>query len=355
MKKLFVLLFCLNISGIFSQDLLHTGALIQGGVEDGNKLVEAYVKPLNKAIVFGLSNVTYTKIKKEQKHRLLLSIKLAYVAIPKDDWTYDVTKLNLQHFEPKDTDKIMAQTVFGDSLQSITLVSKEKDLLGRPLIEFDTPSGSQKSGMPLPYLGATYRLQYTNLSFNIIPYIKIPDSDFKVGMLGVGVQQDLAMFVKSLQDKPFSINIQVSGAILYGHSYLDIQPGGIYTPVTITGSISGPYDNQEIKINYTSFNLAAYFDYDLTEHISAFTGVGFNTGSSNIKMTGTYPVYIADPIGLGSVVADDVHDPLDISNTFSREKFEVGVRGDWNKFFIQLNYNMAIYGGFGLNLGYKMM
>jgi len=355
MKKIFVLLLLLVVPGIYAQDLLNTGALIQGGVEDGNKLVEAYVKPLNKAIVFGLSDVTYTKIKKDQKHRLLLSVKLAYVGIPQEDLSYDVTKLDLKHFEPKDADKIMAQTVFGDSLQSITLVSKEKDLLGRPLIEFNTPTGSQKSGMPLPFLSATFRLKYTNLSFNAIPYINIPDSDFKVGMLGVGVQQDLAMFVKSLQDIPFGISIQASGAFLYGHSDLDIQPGGITSPVTINGSTPGPYDNQEISINYTSINLGAYVDYDLTEHFSVFAGAGFNAGSSNIKVTGTYPVYTTDPTGFLSVDVDDVHDPLDISNTFSREKFELGVRGDWNRFFVQLNYNMSTYGGIGLNLGYKLL
>jgi len=355
MKKSFVLLFWLMLNQNFAQNLLHTGALIQGGVEDGSKLVEAYVTPLNKAIIFGLSDVTYSKIKKNQKHRLLLSAKLAYVSIPKEDWTYDITKLNLQHFEPKDANKIMAQTVFGDSLKSITLVSKEKDLLGRPLIEFNSPAGGQKSGMFLPNLGATFRLRYTNLSVNVIPYITIPDSNFKVGMLGVGVQQDLAMFINSLQDKSFGISLQASGAYLYGHSDLEIQPGGIYTPVTITGSISGPYDNQEINIHYLSVNVAAYFDYDLSEHISFFAGAGINTGSSNIKVTGTYPVYVPDPIGLGSVVADDVYDPLDISSTFSREKFDLGVRGDWNKFYLQLNYNMATYGGLGLNVGYKML
>jgi len=355
MKKIFVLLFWLVVSGIYAQNLLNTGALIQGGVEDGNKLVEAYVKPLNKAIVFGLSDVTYTKIKKEQKHRLLLSVKLAYIGIPEEDLSYDVTKLDLKHFEPKDAGKIMAQTVLGDSLQSITLVSKEKDFLGRALIEFNTPTGSQKSGIPLPYLGATFRLKYTNLSFNAIPYVNIPDSEFKVGMLGGGIQQDLAMFIKSLRDKSFGISIQANAAYLYGHSDLDIQPGGITSPITISGSTPGPYDNQEINISYTSFNLGAYVDYDLTKHFSVFAGAGFNAGSSNIKVTGTYPVYTTDHTGLLSVVASDVDDPLDISNTFSREKFELGVRGDWNRFFVQLNYNMATYGGIGLNLGYKML
>ncbi len=355
MKKVFLYFLLLSATNIWSQNLIDTGTLIQGGVDDGSNLVEAYINPLNKAIVFGLSDVTYTKIKKKQKRRLLLSVKLAYIGIPKEDWTYDVTSIGLKHFEPKDYDQKIAQTIFGDSLKTITLVSKEKDVLGRPLIEFDTPAGSQKSGMPLPYVGATYRLKYTNLSFNLIPYITIPDSDFKVGMIGIGVQQDFALFIKSLQDKAYGLSVQASGNYLYGRSDLDIRPGKIYTPVGISGNLNGPYDNQEIKIAYTSFNIAAYIDYNLTDHFSAYAGAGINTGSAHIMLKGTYPVYAADPTGTGAVVADDIYDPLDIYNTFSRSKLELGLRGDWDRFYAQIGYNAATYGGLSVNLGYKML
>ncbi len=354
-KTLTLIIWLTTIMTGLAQNLIDTGALIQGGVEDGSKLVEAYVKPLNKAIVFGLSDVTYSKIKKDDKHHLTLSIKLAYINIPKEDWSFDVSKLNLQHFEPKDPDQIMAQTVFGDSLKHITLVSKEKDLLGRPLIEFNTPAGSQKSAIPLPFLEGTYRLKYTNIAFNFIPYIPIPDSDFKIGMLGAGIQQDLALLVKSLQDQSYGISLQASGAYLYGHTNLDIRPGQIYTPVTITGQTAGPYDNQEIDISFTALNFAAYFDYDISSHINIFAGSGISLGSSHIMVKGTYPVYVADPVGFGAVVADDVNNPLDIQNTFSRSKLDFGIRGDWNRFFIQFNYSPSIYGGLGLKLGYKML
>ncbi len=355
MKKFITLLSIILSLQSYSQYLVDTGALIQGGVEDGEKLVEAYIKPLNKAIVFGLSDVTYTKIKRDDDHYLDINVKLAYINIPQEDWTFDVTKLNLKNFEPKDSDKVMAQTVFGDSLKSITLVSKDKDLLGRPLIEFDTPTGSQKSAMPLPFLGATYRLKYTNLSLNFIPYVPVPDSDFKVGMVGMAVQQDLAMFVKSLRDKPFGISLQGSGAYLYGHSDLHIEPGGITSPISITMHTTGPYDNQEINIAYTSFNFGTYFNYNLGKHIDVFAGGGYNLGTSKIMVTGTYPVYVSDPTGMGSVVAEDIKDPLDINNSFSRTKLDFGVRGDWKRLFFQVNYSPNTYGGLGFNIGYKML
>jgi len=351
---LFILFVFINIS-LQAQNLIDTGALIQGGVEDGSKLVEAYVKPLNKAIVFGLSDVTYAQIKGDRKGKLLLSLKLAYINIPTDELQYDVTKLKLQHFEAKDPNNVMAQTVFGDSLKVVTLVSKEKDLLGRPLIEFDTPGGSQKSAMPLPFLGATYRLKYTNLSVDFIPYIPIPNSDFKIGMFGAGVQQDLAMFISGLKDKSYGIDVQANASYLYGHSDLDIRPGGIYSPISITGSTTGPYDNQEINIAYTAINFALYGHYDLSEALSIYGGSGLNFGSSHIEVNGTYPVYTADPTGTGSVVADDVYDPLQLDNSFDRIKLEVGVRGEWKRFYLQAGYVMADYGGLAFNLGYKML
>ena len=355
MKKLINLFFIIISFQSYSQYLVDTGALIQGGVEDGEKLVEAYIKPLNKAIVFGLSDVNYSKIKKDDKYHLELNVKLAYISIPQKDWTYDVTKLNLKNFEPKEADKVMAQTVFGDSLKSITLVSKDKDLLGRPLIEFDTPTGSQKSAMPLPFAGATFRLKYTNLTLNFIPYVPIPDSDFKVGMMGGAVQQDLGMFVKALRDKTYGISLQGGGAYLYGNSHLDIKPNGITSPVTPTGHTTGPYDNQEINIAYTSINFAAYFNYNLGKHLDFFAGAGYNMGSSSIKVEGRYPVYTSDPSGMGSVVAEDIDDPLDIYNNFNRTKFDFGVRGDWKHLFFQVNYSPDAYGGLGFNIGYKML
>jgi len=355
MKKLFILVLLLGISSINAQRVNNSGSLIQGGLDDGEKLLSAYITPINKAIVFGLSDVSYTKNKKDADHRLLFSVKLAYVSVPNDDFTYDVSKLNLQHIEAKDPTKTIAQSVFGDSLKTITLASKDKDLFGRPLFEFETPGGSQKSALPLPSLGLTYRMKYTNLSVNVIPYVQVPTSDMMVGMLGFSVQQDLAMFVKGLQGKNFAISLQGSAAGLYGNADLNVKPDAVTVPVTLTGSHPGPYDNQELDIFYTSINVGAYADYALTKSISVFAGGGVNMGSSRILVKGNYPIYTSDPSGSASVVADDVTDPLDMSDNFSRAKFEFGARADWNRFYVQLNYNVATYGGLGLNLGYKML
>ncbi len=356
MKRIiFISILLWQAMNIQAQQLVNSGSLIQGGLDDGEKLLHAYVTPINKAIVFGLSDVTYTKIRHEQKRRLLLSIKLAYVGVPKGDFEYNVSRLGLEHIEAKDPNKVIAQTVFGDSLKSIQLVSKDTDLLGRPLFEFSTPKGGGKSALPLPYVGVTYRTKYSNLSLNAIPYVQVPTSDMMVGMLGLSLQQDLGFFIKALRDKPFSLSVQASLSGLYGNSQLDVKPNAVTVPFAVlTGHTTGPYDDQEINIFYTSINVGGYADYTIGKHFTIFAGSSYNMGMSRILVQGTYPIYTKDPSGYGAVVGEDIKDPIDMEDNFSRMKFELGARADWDRFFLQLNYNIADYGGVGLNLGYKM-
>ncbi len=357
MKKTIILFVAIILAtgSIYSQGLSSSGNLIKGGIEDGQKLIQAYIKPLNKAIVFGLSDVTYSQLRNnDDSRRFEINLKLAYVSLPSEDFTYDVSKLNLQYIKAKDPSKTIAQTVVGDSIKSITLVSKAKDLFNRPLFEFQSPTGGQKSAIPLPYLGVTYRMKHTNLSINLIPFVTVPDTEMKIGMLGVQAQQDLGVFISALKDKNYGVSLQAGGAFLYGHQDLDVSPSGVYVPVSLSGSHTGPYDNQEVDIYYTSLNTNIYGHYRFAEKYTFFAGGGFALGSSRILMLGNYPIYEKDPTGYASVVASDVHDPLDISDTFTRAKFELGARADWKHFFLQLSYNTTIYGGFAFNLGYKL-
>lgn len=331
------------------------GALIQGGVDDGEILLKAYLSPINKAIVFGLSNTTYSKFTDDNDTKKLeISVKLANISIPDEDLNYDISNLNMQHLEAKDPTQTIAPSVFGDSIQTIKIASKERDLLGRPLFEFDAPTGSQKTSMPIPSLTVSYRMKGTTIGANIIPPVTVPKTDMKVGLFGVSIQQDLATIVSSLENKPFGISIQGNASFLTGKSNLDVKPGDVYVPVTLNGSTTGPYDNQEIKINYSSIQLGTYFDYTVAKKYTFFGGAAYNMGTSNIKALGTYPVYASDPSGLTSVVGEDIDDPIDISESFDRVKFEIGARADWNSFYLQLNYNIATYGGVGFNLGYKL-
>lgn len=356
MKTKLIISFILLSITLHAQQIINSGNLIQGGIDDGEKLIQAYLTPINKAIVYGLSDVTYTKFKTEtDAKKFTISVKMAYVPIPTEDITYDVSKLDLQYIEAKDPTQTIAQSVFGSETSTITLASKQKDFLGRPLFQFESPAGGGKSALTLPFLGLNYRLDNTNVGLNLIPYVTVPDSDIKVAMVGLNLQQNLASFIEDLKDKPYGISLQGSYAYLFGNSDLYVRPEGVTVPVTLNGSTTGPYDNQKSKINYSSIQLGTYFDYTVAEKYTFFGGVAYNMGASRIQVLGTYPIYGEDPSHTGAVVADDIEDPIDIKQNFNRMKFELGARADWKRVYVQLNYNIATYGGLGINIGYKML
>ena len=82
-----------------------------------------------------------------------------------------------------------------------------------------------------------------------------------------------------------------------------------------------------------------------------FGGVGFNVANSNYKMLGNFPIYVTNSNSTLSLNIEDVVDPIDTSSQYNRLKAEFGFRVDYNRYYIQMNYTKADYGGIGLNLG----
>jgi|GEM_PF-2268345 len=368
MKKILLLAvaFLIGLS-VKSQYLVNSGDLIQGGVDDGVKLINAYILPMNRAMMTGMNNTAYTRTNyiDDNKH-FNLSVRTSFVSIPKDDQTFNVNNLNLQNVHPEDPNHVIAQTVFGDSLSHITLVSNQTiydttqnpfpqppTIEEKPLFKINTLPGSGYQIMPIPYFNAGYRLKYTNFSLGFIPWITIPKSDVRVVLYSLSLQQNLAWFIKGLQDKPLSINVLGGYYHFYAHTNLDVQPKDVAFTMNYTNNATGPYDNQEIKIAYNSVFVSSIVSYTI-KNFTFFGLAGYNLGNSHIQVLGNYPVYVTDKSGTASMTLEDITDPMDETDTYERVKFAAGFQFDFLKmFYIQANYTMANYGGFGAVVGFR--
>ncbi len=365
-----IMLFSLVVFFSFSgktQYLINSGDLIQGGVEDGVKLINAYILPMNRAMMTGMNNTAFmrTNYIDDNKH-FNLSVRTSFVSIPEDDQTFNVIDLNLQNVHPEDPNNVIAQTVFGDSLSHITLVSNQTTydttqnqfplpptIVEKPLFKINTLAGSGYQIMPIPYFNVAYRIKYTNLSVGFIPWITIPKSDVRVVLYSFSLQQDLAWFIKGLQDKPLSINVLGGYYHFYAHTNLNVQPQDVAFTMPFTNHATGPYDNQEVKINYNSLFVSSIVSYTF-KNFTFFGLAGYNSGNSHVQVLGNYPIYIADKNGTASMTLEDVTDPMDETDTYSRMKFAAGFQFDFLKrFYIQANYTMANYGGFGAAVGFR--
>ncbi|HIE16193.1 MAG TPA: hypothetical protein EYP69_04635 [Bacteroidales bacterium] len=367
MRKSFLLLLILLYATVANtQNLINSGDLIQGGIDDGVKLINAYILPLNRAMMVGMNNTSYTRIHNydDNKH-FNISIRTSFVSIPVADQSFDVDKLDLENMHPEDPNNTIAQTVFGDSLAHITLVSNQETydttnnfpliVEKKPLFKINTIPGCGYHVMPIPYFNTGYKIKYTNFSVGFIPWVTIPKSDVRVVLYSLSVQQDLAWFIKGLQNKPLSISLQGGYYHFYAHADLNVQPEDVDFTVPLSSNNStGPYDNQEIKINYNSIFISGIISYNFKRFFSIYGLAGYNIGTSHIQVLGNYPVYVTDPSGNASLSLEDIVDPMDETDTYDRVKFTGGLQVDFFKrFYLQANYTYANYGGFGMAIGFR--
>ncbi|NPA42623.1 MAG: hypothetical protein GXO27_01150 [Chlorobi bacterium] len=355
-KKLFfgILWFIAQVS--FAQEVAPGAELIKASVEDGEKLVAAYLRPLNKAIIFSLGESNYQAFPYKNKQGLSVGFKTVFLVAPPAQRVYDVTTLGLETLEPADPNRVHAQTILGDSLETITLQSTKKDPTGRPYYSFETPGGSGYPGFPLPYIELTYRKGRFNFSGGMIPLVSVPTTDLKIIMFKGSVNYNLTPLVNFLPEEKTEWSVGISSAYFHGYTLLNIEPGGIVlSPLaTLTGDTTGPYDNQKFLLYYFSGSAYTYLAHRLAKHWRVFGGMGFVYGSAILKLVGRYPVYKTAPGGMVSVVAEDIVDPLFVREFYGQPYAEAGIRGDWKRFYVQLQGNVGIYSGGSLALGYKI-
>lgn len=361
------LLFVIPNNLVNAQQLENSSDFIQSGVEDGIKLIDAYILPLNRAMMVGMDNTSYTRIHHyEDKKHFNISVRTSFINIPKADRSFDVLNLDLQTVHPEDPNHTIAQTVFGDSTSSITLVSNDTkyDTVNNPfplpptiqevpLFKFNSILGSGYHVMPMPYLNASYRLNRTNIAVGFIPWIKIPKSDMRVVLYSISLQQDLAMIFSFLREKPLSFNLFGGFYHFYAHSNLSVQPEDIEFTVSYTNESTGPYDNQEIKIAYDNIFFGGVVAYNI-KSFTFFGLVGYTQGISHIQVLGNYPIYTNDPSNNSSLILKDIVDPMDAQDEYSQLKITAGVQVDLlGSIYVQANATLANYGGFGAVVGFR--
>jgi len=388
MRKINIILSFVFLS-IFSQaqvDLTHTGSLIQGGVRDGVKLVTAYITPLNRSLMVGMNNTEYTPLWFKDERRFSISLRTSIISIPDVDKIFNVNDLHLEKItiDPNDPASPWAQTIFGDTTV-ITLVSRDSTLdtdgiipggndddggsddgdgggglpFGRnvklngidsiPVFTLHSIPGSGIGMMPIPYLNFSYKLNFGTISAGVLPYI----SDSLTAILGsINWTQGLTSLIPSLRDKPFQLSIMAGYYHFYVKALMDIKPEGVTVPYSLSGETTGPYDTQRLFINFSSFYTSLYTSYRIKK-LTLWAGVGYNMGFSRIQIVGNYPVYASDPTGTSSVVAEDVTDPMDESDSYARAKADFGIRFDLKRYYLQANYTLASYGGFGTTIGIR--
>ncbi len=345
-----ILLIFFNIANVFSQNLSYTSDLLQGGIEDGSKLIKAYLTPLGKSIGSATNNGWFSSTMSDKNFKFYFNIKFAIVLIPSSDKEYDVEKLGLTKVIPSDANKTIAQTLFGEKT-SIQLETKERvpstsfPFSMKPLKTFNTVEGSGNGYLPLPFAQFGVSNYNINLTFRYLPKISISNDEAKLGIWGMGFQSNINHYIKPLKELPFDLSVNLAYTITNMLIKLELKP----EPAHINMA-KGPYDNQKLDMSFSALNTALYASKTY-KSITFFGGIGYNYSKSDFNILGNYPIYVKDQTNTFGFSIMDVKDPIYFSSKHNEFKGDIGFQLDYKIMKFMSEFILAKYNTLNLSIG----
>ncbi|RLD55586.1 MAG: hypothetical protein DRJ05_12720 [Bacteroidetes bacterium] len=346
-----IFLFIITIQG-YSQSLDFASLFLRGGIEDGGKLLNAYVEPLHNTFsAAGNSNWNFPSQSEDSKIHFYFEIKYSYTTVPTSDREYDIYNLGLQELKPSDPSQHIAQTVFGDAsaIQLETndhIVNPWPPFNSKPLATFNSPEGTGIHGMQLPWLHLGINYKGTQVSLRALPPLPIQNGDGNIGLWGIGAGQNINKLIKGLHDFPVEFKLIAA----YSRTNLtvkqNLQPDEAF--ISLSG---GPYDNQNFELKTKGYNL----DFYVMKKLGLFIfsgGPGYAYSQSDVELTGTYPIYVKDPAGIFGFSIADINDPIDQTLTDGFFKAGLNVAAKFNFLLINIDMQFGKYNTFAGGIGF---
>jgi hypothetical protein len=355
MKKYLIAIFVI-ISGLnLKAQVIQSIDAVKGSISDAEKLTRAYVTPLERGFGSLGSNgwINFNNSGKNKTFTFDIGVEFMLGITPEVDRTYDINELELTELKASNPNETIAQTVSGD-VESIWLETKDtyktptssfpftKD---SPVYKFQTAEGSGYPLTALPLLTGGVSAYGAHISARWLPKITLSDVKANFTSYGGGIQINTFEFLHTFFnfiEKPLGIEISFLSA--YQITELNYNP--MIVPDTAQIGISlednGPYDNQNFMIKTYSMPMQVV----ASKKWKVFTfygGFGYNLTSSEVALTGNFPVYASDPSNTMQVIVEDIENPFAYTQEHNEFRFDLGLVFQYGIIKMRTNYTFAKY------------
>jgi len=366
MLKPFLLILFTSISFSLTAQFSQVGNILSTGVNDAEKILNAYVSPFANGMGSSLSGGWYNTAKPHKLGGFDVTITANVVIIPSSDKTFDLATLGLG-------DPANGLNVVVDGNNSPTVAGKNEtgsqltytqDVFGTPetsddilFTQFNLPKGSNLaySFMPMAQVGIGL-VKGTEIIGRYSPELKYGKSG-KLGLWGVGLKHDVLQWIPGLSKLPI-LNISLHGGYTKLSSTNDInfQPE-FYEPILGAGSISNffpeMYDNQQMLMDISNLTANLLVSADLPV-ICIYGGVGVSSNKTTLELVGTYPMAALQ--GTSFVVDEStaIKDPVNMEIKSTDVRLNAGFRIKMAVITLHFDYTYANYSiataGLGISL-----
>lgn len=334
MKRFFTLLILVFIAVSFQANAQgDIDKFLEESVEDGEKLIGAYISPAIKAFSLGMNQGWYNTAKPHKIAGVDLTFTGSLMKVPSGDQLFDAGNLGLTNVTVvnpvtglKSTDQSMPTILGPDTPATLSSTST----LGNTLDDFEAPSGLDlgsdvkflKNKMPAAMLQLGFGLpKGTDIKLRLVPKVSL-GSDGKYNLFGIGVMHDVKQHIPGLKNLPFDLSALVAYTKMKLDVALDPGQSGLFEvkSTTIQGIISK-------KLSVVTF----------------YGGLGYNIAKSKLALLGDFDIN-------GTTFTN----PVDLSFAASGMRLTTGMRLKLAVFTFHADYTVQKYNaltvGFGINV-----
>lgn len=329
------------------------GDFLKGGMNDGMKLIEAYMSPWAKAFGAGFSGGWYNTAKPHQLGGFDITVTVSAGMVPKSETSFDINSLNFEQLTLVDPlGSSIAPTIAGSKIEGPAL-NKVVNQGGYEieLARFTTPKGTGIGFVPVPMAQVGIGLPLgTELKARFIPPLKINEGD--ISMWGVGLMHSIMQYIPGNKLLPVDVSLFGGFTKLSGNIPLNIEPDS-YANYTMYSFED--FTGQFINATVTGWNVSLIGSFNLPV-INFYGGLGYASSKTIIDITGNIPIPTVDPaisttgpVFVDAGVITNV-DAIDIED-FSGLRANIGFRLKFAVFTIHADYTRSQYNVFTAGLG----
>lgn len=336
MKKITLLcLFLLTVHLSKAQEL--ESILLAAG--DASKLTENYIRPVMNGLMYSMNGGWYTTAKTHKTLGFDLTINANASMVPKADEIFQFIPGEYS-FTTLPNGESSIPTVMSTS-DTETKVDIRVPYQGNTykVTSFDMPGGIAKdlplNAVPAPMVQLGIGLpSKTDLKIRYVPKLDFDDS-VQADLIGVGLQHDLMQYFGPLEKLPLSISVLAA--------FTNMNVTYIIEDEDPTDDIDIVNGAAEFKMNTWTVQAIGSLDFKI---ITFYGGLGFNSGTSSIKMKGdytlTYDVEDNNGIPLGTV-DESISDPINLNFDASGVRATIGTRLNLAFFKIFADFTVQEY------------
>lgn len=312
--------------------------LLAAGISDAQKFTTDYLSPATEGIAYGINNGWFNNAKSLKKYRFEISIIGNASFIKDEKKSFEMVASDYENIRfPDNSASQSVATALGHNDPDVTvIVTYDDPIFGNQEVELILPTGIGSTNVnliPTAFLQASFSpFKGTEIKGRYFP--KIDTEDVKLGLYGIGLQQEFTKWLPGDKILP----VAISGLIAY------TQLNGSYD-FTDTNIVDG--NNQQIETEVKSMLYQLIVGTNL-KVINFYGSVGYVDAKSTTDLLGTYIV------SNGIISSDEIVDPFSIKNDISGMRTTLGAHLKLGFFRLNADYTMAEFNSasVGINFGF---